>query len=65
MKQYLQAFVLYQQDDSIKSWSLAKFRGNNLVFELTALSLFFTSFGVHPRLSIGPDIIIAALTAIS
>ena len=48
MKQYLQAFVSYQQDDWVSWLSLAEFTGNNTMSETMNMILFFVNKGFHP-----------------
>ncbi len=51
MERHLRTFVNYQQDDWIDKLPIAEFATNNNISLSTKLSPFFTSKGLHPRMS--------------
>src|SRR5271168_4477155 len=54
LKQYLQIFCNYQQDNWHTLLPLAEFTYNNTPSSTTGISLFFTNEGYHPNLTIHP-----------
>ncbi|KAF8248410.1 hypothetical protein K440DRAFT_548266 [Wilcoxina mikolae CBS 423.85] len=50
MKQYLQAFITYQQVDWVHWLPLAEFAANNSVSETTKYSLFFGNYDYNPQI---------------
>ena len=48
MKNYLQAYVNYAQDNWVDHLPMAKFLANNHINELTRITLFFADNGFHP-----------------
>jgi transposase InsO family protein len=61
MKQYLRAYVNYQQDNWAQYLPLAKFATNNHVSKTTRLSPFFANYGMHAKLDFEPDLRIVNL----
>ena len=51
MERHLRTFVNYQQNDWVDKLLMAEFAANNNNFMSTRLSPFFTSKGLHPRIS--------------
>ena len=54
MKNYLQAYVNYAQDDWIDHLPMAKFSANNHINELIEMTPFFADNGFHPRTGVEP-----------
>lgn len=52
LKQYLQCFLTYQQDNWVSLLPLAKFSYNNMVHSLTGMTPFFALHGYHLQFSI-------------
>ena len=52
MKNYLQAYIAYIQDDWVDHLPMAKFAASNHVNAFTSMTLFFTNYEFHPRISI-------------
>ena len=55
LKQYLQIFCNYQQDNWYTLFPLAEFAYNNSPSATTGISLFFANKGYHPNLTIHPE----------
>lgn len=54
MKNYLQAYVSYTQDNWVDSLPIAEFAANNHVNASTRMTLFFANYGFHPWAGIEP-----------
>lgn len=57
VKQYLQLFINYQQDNWADWLSLAEFTCNNRVHSSTDYSPFWLNYSLHPSLSFSPPLI--------
>ena len=54
MKNYLQAYVSYTQDDWVDHLLMAKFLANNHVNESTGMTPFFADNSFHSRTGVEP-----------
>ena len=54
MKNYLQAYVSYTQDDWVDHLPMAEFSANNHINESTGMTPFFADNGFHPRTGVEP-----------
>src|SRR5258708_2908046 len=63
LKQYLQAYMNYQQDDWLSLLLLAEFAYNNAMNKMTGVSPFFANKGYHPSIAAEPDIQISSTGA--
>ena len=55
LKQYLQIFCNYQQDNSSSLLPLGEFAYNNAPAASTRVSLFFANKGYHPNITVHPE----------
>ena len=54
MKNYLQAYISYTQDDWVDHLPMAEFSANNHINESTGMIPFFADNGFHPRTGVEP-----------
>ena len=54
MKNYLQIYVSYTQDDWVDHLPMTEFSANNHINELTEMTSFFADNGFHPRTGVEP-----------
>src|SRR6266481_5830288 len=55
LKQYLQVYINYQQDDWVHLLPLAEFTYNNTTHSATSVTPFFANKGFHPKLKVSLD----------
>ena len=63
LKQYLQVYCNYQQDNWSELLPLAEFAYNNAPYATTGITPFFANKGYHPNISIHPEQDLALLQA--
>ena len=54
MKNYLQAYVNYAQNNWVDQLPMAEFSANNHINELTGMTPFFADNGFHPQTGVKP-----------
>src|SRR6266481_6120976 len=55
LKQYLQVYINYQQDNWVHLLPLAEFAYNNTTHSATSVTPFFANKGFHPKFKVSLD----------
>ena len=55
LEQYLRAYIIYQQDDSVKLLPMAEYAYNNAVHATTSMTLFKALMRYDPDLNLEPS----------